>query len=243
MDVAGKIAESKSEGTDYARPKQRGATHAGDKVRPRTATPELGMWVEQAENCDPVAHYIANFRRRARAEYLFYARRKDLNDAIEVAASAIRPDGCRHDHQRRIRAAALKAWARAITAHKRAVAKARDFHELWVCLSNVAAGIRGIGELTVYDTAHRIGGVGKLEPKRVYRHTGTRAGARALGVTTRGQGKYIVMKNLPDAFQRLTPAEAEDVLCMYKMELSVAFGQPAAGQSRGHNPSKPISGF
>ena len=52
-------------------------------------------------------------------------------------------------------------------------------------VSDVAADFHGIGSLTVYDTATRIGAFLKLEPDRVYLHAGTRDGARALGFDQR----------------------------------------------------------
>jgi hypothetical protein len=77
--------------------------------------------------------------------------------------------------------------------------------------------IPGIGELTVYDTALRIGAHFGLEPERVYVHAGTREGARALGFENRRT--TIDMNELPEPLQRLSAREAEDMLCIYKHSL------------------------
>ena len=53
-----------------------------------------------------------------------------------------------------------------------------------------------------------------LAPERVYLHAGTREGARALGL---GRGRDALdLDELPGEFGSLTPAEAEDCLCIYK---------------------------
>src|SRR5262249_54941969 len=72
--------------------------------------------------------------------------------------------------------------------------------------------IRGVGELTVYDISHRIGAHFGNAPQLVHLHAGTRTGARAFGI----RGGILDPKTLPHAFSRLTPAEIEDCLCIYK---------------------------
>jgi hypothetical protein len=48
----------------------------------------------------------------------------------------------------------------------------------------------------------------------VYLHSGTRDGARALGL---GRGRDTLRKHeLPREFEELTAAEIEDCLCIYK---------------------------
>ena len=60
-----------------------------------------------------------------------------------------------------------------------------------------------LGELTVYDVAHRIGAYLQLEPDVVYLHRGTRIGARYLGlrlavhVGNRGKIRLIAERAVP----------------------------------------------
>jgi hypothetical protein len=82
-----------------------------------------------------------------------------------------------------------------------------------------AATIWKHSELTVYDTAQRIGAYLGIKPDRIYLHAGARAGARALGL--RGRAESILRQDLPREFQRLEPYEAEDCLCIYKDHLRV----------------------
>jgi hypothetical protein len=72
--------------------------------------------------------------------------------------------------------------------------------------------IRGIGDLTVYDITHRIGAYIRRQPDVVYLHASTRKGARALHLS----GKAIELSEFPTEFRRLSAAEIEDCLCIYK---------------------------
>lgn len=80
--------------------------------------------------------------------------------------------------------------------------------------------LHGIGELTVYDTALRIGAKLGLLPKKVYLHAGTRAGARALGLNWKATS--LAVRELPSELLTLTPHEIEDCLCIFKDKLKRA---------------------
>lgn len=75
--------------------------------------------------------------------------------------------------------------------------------------------------LYVYDAAFRIGAFRGLAPRRVYLHAGTRAGARKLGLATRGRLHVEAREVEAEApeFAELSEAEMEDVLCIYKDKL------------------------
>jgi hypothetical protein len=82
-----------------------------------------------------------------------------------------------------------------------------------------------VADLTIYDITHRIGAHLGLAPERVYLHRGTRVGARALGL---GRGRATLeLRELPPEFHRLTAAEAEDCLCIYKDRLGAMRRQSA----------------
>jgi hypothetical protein len=94
----------------------------------------------------------------------------------------------------------------------------RSFDELFQVVSDAIGNIQGIGALTIYDIACRIGAFLKLKPNRIYLHAGTRAGARAIGL---GDGvETLEIDELPPAFRRLSASEIEDCLCIYKDELA-----------------------
>lgn len=145
----------------------------------------------------------------------WYASQPSPERAVEVATLSRLPSGKRHPHQCRIPAVVLEeARGKLSSADLRSC---RTFHDLFKLVQHEIGSIRGAGELLVYDVAHRIGAYIGLSPERIYLHAGTRAGAKALGLY-RGQ-EYLEPEDLPRPFQRLTPAEVEDCLCIYKRDL------------------------
>ena len=165
---------------------------------------------------DVVGDYIARFRGRQRREARWFAIQRTLDDAIERAAMAVSPGGKRLHHQRRIPRAVLRAWADALLERRDDIQASKTFRAMMDILSDVGGELHGIGRLTVYDTATRIGAFLKLEPDRVYLHAGTREGARAFGLHQR---ESFASTDLPNAFRRLSPGEIEDCLCICKREL------------------------
>jgi hypothetical protein len=168
-------------------------------------------------------HYIAHHRQRERRHLEYYAERPSDLDAIEKAALALQPDGRRHPHQRRIPGQVLNAAARQLG--RADVHSTGSFAELHNLVEQTIGDVHGIGPLTVYDTAQRIGAYLDLYPERVYLHAGTREGAGALGLDHRRAA--LEMQELPEALRELEPCEVEDVLCIYKEELRQAINRDA----------------
>jgi hypothetical protein len=107
-------------------------------------------------------------------------------------------------------------------------------------IAHAIGPIPKIGDLTVYDIAHRIGTYLGKSPRLVYLHRGTARGARHLGFT----GATLDPTLLPPAFSRLSPEEIEDCLCIYKDELAEL---PMHGLRRSrcvplHTPRRPVCG-
>jgi hypothetical protein len=94
---------------------------------------------------------------------------------------------------------------------------AETFEQLHRLISIKIGGIHGIGKLTIYDTAVRIGAKLNLEPKVVFLHAGTRKGARALGLDWHKE--FMIRDTFPHEFKPLSASEIEDVLCIYKDRL------------------------
>lgn len=162
-----------------------------------------------------VDDYIRDHRDRAARGMRFYAIQRTLADAVDLAARCVRPNGKRHKHQRWIPPESLdEARARLLVAD---LDSCRSFDELHTKVNATIRDIYMVGPLVVYDVAHRIGAFLRLEPEHVYLHRGTRDGARALGL---GRGRdWIDLAELPEEFRRLSAAEAEDCLCIYKKRL------------------------
>jgi hypothetical protein len=151
-------------------------------------------------------------------EWVAYYRGLSLEDAIKNAALARGPSGEKFSHQRRIPNEVLLDAKDALLSQAKAIAACQTFDELYEIVAATAGIIPGVGELTVYDTSTRLGSHLGLRPDKVYLHAGTRAGYVALGGDPRAT--HARREELPDDLQVLEPYEIEDVLCIYKAELS-----------------------
>ena len=162
-----------------------------------------------------VNDYIEHHRARAARELEYFRRvlRSD-EEAVSRAALALLPSGKRHPHQYRVTRAALDESRCRLLSNLPVLRQATNFDELFGMVEALIEPISGIGELTVYDTALRIGARLGFEPERVYLHAGTRNGAQSLGFDPRRQ--TIEMDELPEPMRRLSAREAEDMLCIYK---------------------------
>ncbi len=159
-----------------------------------------------------VRAYVALHRPKARDELASFAAERTVGSAVRRAGLAQTPCGLRYDHQRRVPRAVLEAAASELSRER--LDDAPDFDVLLGRVKATIGSILGIGELTVYDTALRIGARLGLLPTRVYLHSGTRQGARALGLNWRAP--YLALEECPPEFRVLKPHEIEDCLCIYK---------------------------
>ena len=164
---------------------------------------------------DIVRNYKKTCRPSFSKELQFYKNQKSLLKAIETAALAKLPSRKRHPHQRRIREAILQTAKNNLLRVNLEYSK--TFSELHARVKKAIGYISGIGELTIYDTALRIGAYLRLEPELIYLHAGVRYGVKALGLDHRLN--TLERSKLPKEFHLLKPHEIEDCLCIYKKEL------------------------
>jgi hypothetical protein len=158
-----------------------------------------------------VSAYIRDYRESARSEMRCFEQSSCLSEAIR-AAFCLMPNQKRHPHQRRRSKAVLEEGARRLQRSTKELLLVSNFAALHDTVERKVGTVHDIGPLTVYDVAHRIGAfLGKL-PELVYLHSGTKIGAAALSLS----GKAIHPNELPPPFSRLTAAECEDCLCIYK---------------------------
>lgn len=158
-----------------------------------------------------VNDYIRTQRPYAREEMQNYENEPNPTAAIRRAALCETKDGKRHAHQRRIPRGLLEHVETKLQAIRRKLSDAADFDALHHLIEEEIGGMKGIGALTVYDIAQRIGAYFGKTPERVYLHAGVRVGARALGIV----GDSFDPKILPKPFARLATSEIEDCLCIY----------------------------
>jgi len=124
----------------------------------------------------------------------------------------------KHDHQWRISEITLERFTVSVMDKKDNLTKVRTFSELISIIESCK--ITGIGNLTIYDTAHRIGNYLGIQPDKIYLHRGTKTGA--INLLEKIDSKYITKSHLPIPFQNanLSCSEIEDILCIYKDRLS-----------------------
>jgi hypothetical protein len=162
-----------------------------------------------------VNHYILKHRNGAREEMRDFENERSPSAAIRRAALCVTKNSKRHAHQRRIPKALLEQVEVRLQVVNRNLAKAADFATLHKIVDDEIGQIKGIGSLTVYDIAHRIGAYYRKAPEYVYLHAGTRIGATVFKI----KGDSFDPTILPKEFSCLSPAEIEDCLCIYKNEL------------------------
>lgn len=176
---------------------------------PTTHSLESIIQMYRRHNLPKLEAHLANYRRLT------------MNEAVSHAALAERVSEKtglwnRHDHQRRLKRSSLQAGLERLQQTR--IEDCRSFHELLTSVERVIGGIPGIGELMVYDTSLRLGAKLGLEPDRVYLHSGTRTGAKRLGLRT--DRKWLSSDELPADLRQLPPCQVEDLLCIYKDHLS-----------------------
>lgn len=145
-------------------------------------------------------------------EIKFYKTRTNLEDAVRIASLAKMPDGRMHSHQRRVGKQKLELLHKYLLNKIDEIRNCRTFDCLLQIVGN--CDIRGIRDLTIYDTAFRIGVFLSIYPDNIYLHTGTRIGAiNLLGKIKIGSRPFVTKSELPMDLQILEPWEIETFLC------------------------------
>lgn len=167
---------------------------------------------------EAVRRYIRCHRRFANEELRGYRKLGSIEMVIEFAAWGKRPNGEWHPHQYCVAKAARRALCGKLKKREADLRAAGSFEELITIVTECT--VPGIGPLTVYDAATRIGAYRRKEPKFVYLHAGTAKGAKALGWPT--DRPTLTMGEVSPPFRKLLPREVEDCLCLYRHD----FGKP-----------------
>lgn len=142
---------------------------------------------------------------------------ENLKDAIEAAARAVDEYGKIHFHQRRVPKADLMAFADKLMTLESEFAHATSFDNIYEIIQKT--NLQGINELTVFDTAFRIGSYLNLFPDKIYLTSGTRIGAEHL-LGKIDDRNTLLPTDLPSPFHRkdLTIADIEDILYVCRNE-------------------------
>ena len=108
-------------------------------------------------------------------------------------------------------------WLKIVDDNIASLVSIETFDELYKAVEKLK--IKGIGDLTIYDTATMIGCPHQVYPTKVYLHAGAAAGARALGIDAAVAERSLFVSLFP-AFDKLNALQIEDFLCIYKSHLS-----------------------
>jgi hypothetical protein len=163
-----------------------------------------------------IKHYHENFKEKIDLQMDFCLAQTTLNEAIVVAAKAIDATGKVHFHQRRIAKIELEKFAIRIAGKEDKILAINTFEGLYKLID--AEANREISELTVYDTALRIGNFLKIYPEKIYLQTGTKAGAEVL-LGNLGDRRTLKIEDFPEAFQNESLKDLEEILYEYKGQL------------------------
>ena len=111
----------------------------------------------------------------------------------------------------------LEKLAEKLKSLKSKIKTLKDFHSLFVFIREVATNIEGIGPLSVYDTALRLGSHLKLNPDKIYIHSGTKTGYKAL-IDERCNVEFVERNSFRPVpyLNEFDSKYLEDILCIYK---------------------------
>lgn len=157
-------------------------------------------------------------RRDAVVEYCCSA--PSFSIAVWRACDSLDREGKMHNHQTRVRATARFKFAEDIISNPgllRRRSRLKEFDELYDELKSIQPW--GIGDVTLYDVAVRIGAFMGLEPRSLYLHAGVREAWDRLN-GRKSKEFRIAHSDLPEALRSLPADEVEDCLCTYRELIS-----------------------
>jgi hypothetical protein len=138
----------------------------------------------------------------------------DWLDAVKRAWLSRLQNGKMHGHQCRVSPKLVKGLSEALR-DKKCPEDFTDFAEVYDWTQSVTHRVKGLGTMTAYDVARRLGAWLKISPSSVYLHSGTKIGANRLGI----YGDVVALNQFPQEIQSLGSTHAENFLCLYKESL------------------------
>lgn len=171
-----------------------------------------------------VADYLAECVGPAEEERAWFGSAAvTLEQAIERAALSLCPSRASgalrmHPHQCRVGHDRMGEAATALSGTASLFDQLVDFEDIHRLVRTCIGHIERVGELAIYDVAHRIAMRRDIRPELVHLHCGARAGAAALGL--RGGKSTLSPEEFPPEFRALGAEQIEDLLCIFKARLA-----------------------
>lgn len=160
--------------------------------------------------------FIEGESARFRDEVVEYCREaEDLVEAVERAVLSRRPNGKMHNHQSKVKQDDRLRFGYRIIRKLENDGPPDGFDELYDWLGECK--VKGIGPVTHYDVATRVGAYLGLQPLRLYLHAGVLEGWKALDLPVEKRwGGRVPVGEWPKPLQALPADEVEDLLCCYR---------------------------
>lgn len=134
--------------------------------------------------------------------------------AVRRACDSRAADGKMHNHQSRVPQAVKDKFTLHITQEAKRISSSNSFDVLYDRLNAIKP--EGIGPVTLYDVATRIGAYLKMEPTSLYLHAGVRIGWCILHACRSPSVARIAREDWPKELRVLPADEVEDMLCAYR---------------------------
>jgi len=171
-----------------------------------------------------VDDYIQRYGMKKAQELAFYANLANVDEVVEVAARFQAPNGKCQPRQCGIPRESKDEVAELLDTA--ALGSPSSFGELEEALRRCIGHVKGIGDMTIYDTALRVGAFLGLLPSEIYLHGAARDGAAMLGLDV--GNRTVPVTVMPREFSVLEPWELEDCLALYRDDLARIQAGPAA---------------
>lgn len=141
--------------------------------------------------------------------------------AVRRAVEARDANGKHHNHQSKVDITARRKLGAKLVAKKKMVEKIASIrhHDRFDLLHDLIDEIKpfGIGPVTVYDVAVRVGAYLGIDPQSVYMHAGVRLGYEALFGAGSSKGiERVPLSRFPEPFCYMEADDIEDILCTYR---------------------------
>ncbi|BAQ67161.1 hypothetical protein [Geminocystis sp. NIES-3709] len=184
----------------------------GKKILQQNCKPEKQDSSDRSSLKDLVDEYRKKYENSYKLENAWWGNKKlTWEEAIKRAWESKLPDGKMHSHQYHV-AKYLPDGLEIALADSKKPKDFKDFESLHNWVKSIVDRVHGLGPVTAYDVAQRLGLRLELEPSMVYLHAGTREGAKKLGI----DGDVVLLSDFPKEIQSLVATHAENFLCLYK---------------------------